>query len=298
MNVCYPWFESLHAQLMHHAQANTLHHALLIHAKPGMGKHEYVHQLASDLLCHRPESQGACGHCQSCLLNNALSHPDRYVIASDKQISVNEIREALEKLQEHAQLRQRKVLIIEHADTMTESAANALLKTLEEPSSDTFLLLTVNDIQRLLPTILSRCEKNTLSTPSTSMLRSWLNEHHQITAADDLMRAYQYAPLSIVSALKDSPETNYNAFKEDLGAIKQGQLDSLGFAQKWHFQAYQSLGWLQLMLQQKIMKLTDTDTSLHYLAVSDFVSQQMQRIHHQGTNKRLVLSHVIDKVMS
>lgn len=298
MSVCYPWFETLNSQLMRHAQANTLHHAILLHAKPGMGKHEYVHQLAGDLLCHTPHLGHACGQCQSCLLNQASSHPDRYVIASDKQISVNEIREALSKLQEHAQLRQRKVLIIEHADTMTESAANALLKTLEEPTSNTYLLLTVSDIQRLLPTILSRCEKNTLAIPSLDMLRKWLQEHHQITASDDMMRAYQFAPLSIVAALKETPDTNYNAFKQDLVAIKQGQLDSLAFAQKWHTQAYQSLGWLQLMLQQKTMKAKDTDTSLHYLGVADFVSQQMQRIHHQGTNKRLVLSHVIDKVMS
>ena len=298
MSICYPWFTEIHTQFMRHAQANTLHHAILLHAKPGMGKHAYVHQLADDLLCHHLKFGHACGQCQSCLLNQASSHPDRYVIASDKQISVNEIREALTKLQEHAQLRQRKILIIEHADKMTESAANALLKTLEEPSLNTFLLLTVSDIKRLLPTILSRCEKNTLIIPSLDMIRAWLNEHYQITAADDLMRAYQFAPLSIVNALTEDTEMNYNAFKQDLGAIKQGQLNSLEFAQKWHSQAHQSLGWLQLMLQQKTAQATDKKESLRFLAVSDFVSQQMQRIHHQGTNKRLVLSQVIDKVMS
>lgn len=294
----YPWFIALHQKLMRSSAAQTLHHALIINAKPGMGKHEFVHVLANDLLCHTPVGLSACGACQSCLLNKAHTHPDRYVIASDKQISVNEIRESLVKLQEHAQLGQRKLLIIEHADTMTEAAANALLKTLEEPTDNTYLLLTVSDIQRLLPTILSRCEKNILAPPSTHDISTWLATTHQQTVAEDMMRAYQYAPLSIAKALIDTPETNYLSFKQDLSAIKKGQLNSLSFAQKWHQQAYQCLGWLQLMLQNKCANAADDSIRLHYLNVSEFVRAEMQRVHHQGINKRLVLSHVIDKVMS
>jgi DNA polymerase-3 subunit delta' len=294
----YPWFIALHHKLMRSAAAQSLHHALLINAKPGMGKHEFVHTLANDLLCHAPFNLTACGQCQSCLLNNAHTHPDRYVIASDKQISVNEIREALVKLHDHAQLSQRKVLIIEHADTMTEAAANALLKTLEEPTDNTYLLLTVSDIQRLLPTILSRCEKNSVTAPSAAEITSWLHDTHQQTVAEDMMRAYQYAPLSIATALLETPETNYLSFKQDLSAIKKGQMHSVSFAQKWHQQAYQCLGWLQLMLQSKCLKAPDDASRLHYLDVSEFVRTEMQRVHHQGINKRLVLSHVIDKVMS
>lgn len=50
----YPWFIALHHKLMRSAAAQSLHHALLINAKPGMGKHEFVHTLANDLLCHAP----------------------------------------------------------------------------------------------------------------------------------------------------------------------------------------------------------------------------------------------------
>lgn len=294
----YPWFMPLHQKLMRSAAAQSLHHALLINAKPGMGKHEFVHTLANDLLCHSPVDLQACGQCQSCLLNKAHTHPDRYVIASDKQISVNEIREALAKLQEHAQLSQRKILIIEHADSMTEAAANALLKTLEEPTENTYLLLTVSNIQRLLPTILSRCEKNNVAAPSASDISGWLQDTHQQNVAEDMMRAYEYAPLNIAAALLDNPETNYLSFKQDLGAIKKKQMHSVAFSQKWHSQAYQCLGWLQLMLQSKCLNVPDDATRLHYLNVSKFVRAEMQRVHHQGTNKRLVLSHVIDKVMS
>ncbi len=293
----YPWFTSLHTKLLHNAAEQRLHHALLIAAKPGMGKHDFVQQLASDLLCHQPLVSGACGQCQSCHLNVAHSHPDRYHVVSEKQISVTDIRSALSKLLEHAQLGQRKVLIIENADTMTESAANALLKTLEEPTQHTYILLTVNAIERLLPTILSRCEKNTVAMPHPQLINDWLMEQHNVSAAHDFIRAYQYAPLSIAHALVNAPDSNFLSFKQDLLAVKQQQMNTIQFGNKWHATAYQCLGWLQLLLHSKMQKATEADAKAKCMHNYQVVLHEMQRVHHQGTNKRLVLSHVIDKVM-
>ena len=98
-----------------------------------------------------------------------------HVTTEKSQIGVDAIRQTISKVSQTAQLSGNKVVIISQVELMSESASNALLKTLEEPTANTYLLMTSNESQRLLPTILSRCEKRNIALPSFEQSCDWLS---------------------------------------------------------------------------------------------------------------------------
>lgn len=140
-----------------------LPHALIITGSAESGKTNLSSWFSQTLACQqtRFDSQAVlqpCQQCKHCQLFHAGSFPDLLRVHSDKaSLGVDEIRHANGFIEKTAQLSGYKVVIIEAAETMTESAANALLKTLEEPSGNSCLILLTKDVQRLLPTVISRC---------------------------------------------------------------------------------------------------------------------------------------------
>lgn len=285
------WFSAIDAQLIARLQSHKLHHALLLSGPSGLGKHAYLPELAQAILCQSKHSR--CGTCQSCQLFAAGSHPDFYMIQSDKQIGVDDVRQGLEKLQGHAQLQQNKCLIIHAADTMTESAANALLKTLEEPTNNTFIILSASSA-RLLPTILSRCEKLTLPLASVSEIQSWLATEHNLSANEALVSAY-VTPFKVLAALEDSSGLTFAEFSDDIQAIQTGNLLPLHFGQKWQSKAIECIGWLQhYYLQQTKLKMGTADYTYfaQKLKLSTLTASKM---HHAGINKALLLSELLSQ---
>jgi DNA polymerase-3 subunit delta' len=153
----YPWQQSLWQQLAGRSQHA---HAYLLHGPAGIGKRALAERLMARLLCQSPNGLDACGQCKSCHLLAAGTHPDNYVLEpeeADKPIKVDQVRELVDFVVQTAQLGGRKVVLLEPAEAMNLNAANALLKSLEEPSGATVLLLISHQPSRLLPTIKSRC---------------------------------------------------------------------------------------------------------------------------------------------
>ncbi len=181
----YPWLIPDWHALSQTAAAGRLGHAWLLLGDPGLGKEQLAEQLARLHLCHRPDRGEPCGQCHSCQLFEKGHHPDLGTLATEsKTIGVEAIREICSRLQNSAQLGRGKVVIIPDAERMTESAANALLKTLEEPAGDSLLLLIASQVSRLLPTILSRCHKHVCQLPAEGETVRWLAEQgHQATLA-------------------------------------------------------------------------------------------------------------------
>ncbi len=145
---------------------SNLPHAILISGVTGAGKLELAQWLLHLLTCKQPQpgnhSQEQflqnCGHCKSCLLLKSNTYPDHLnLVAEINSLGVDEIRYANGFLQKTAHLGKFKTVLIENAQTMTQAAANALLKTLEEPNANTVIILLTHDIEMLLPTIISRC---------------------------------------------------------------------------------------------------------------------------------------------
>ncbi|MFC3031194.1 DNA polymerase III subunit delta' [Pseudoalteromonas fenneropenaei] len=155
-----PWLEAIRTQLANAHGQGRLHHAIMLTGLRGVGKRALATQLANALLCQNPQQLSACGNCKSCGLLSAATHPDKLLLAEDNaSIGVDAVREISHFVTQSAQQGGNKVAVIERAQNMTDAAANALLKTLEEPNSKRYLLLTCDEISRLPATILSRCLK-------------------------------------------------------------------------------------------------------------------------------------------
>lgn len=169
-----PWQVDLWRQLAGRAQHA---HAYLLHGPAGIGKRLLAEQLMALLLCQRPVDARACGECKACQLLAAQTHPDHYVLEPeevDKAIRVDQVRDLVGFVTQTAQLGGRKVILLEPAEAMNLNAANALLKSLEEPSGDTVLLLISHQPSRLLPTIKSRCVQQACPLPGRQQSLDWL----------------------------------------------------------------------------------------------------------------------------
>ena len=150
------------ARLKKFAEEKKFPHAVLFSGVEGTGKRKIAETCAAALLCENLQDGEPCGTCDNCKLMAAGTHPDFYVVEPDatktmRNIKIDQIRD----LQREASLRpvqaERRVVIIDGAEFMNKAAANCILKTLEEPPSQTiFILLTANRA-RLLLTIRSRC---------------------------------------------------------------------------------------------------------------------------------------------
>lgn len=153
--------------------ASGMTHAWLFTGPPGSGRSNAARAFAAALLC----DDDGCGRCLSCRTALAGSHADVTRVVTDQPvIRVADIRE----LVRHAQLapsgRRWQVLIIEDADRFTDQAADALLKSLEEPPPRTVWLLCAPTVEDVVPTIRSRCRSLTLRTPPTAAVAAFLQD--------------------------------------------------------------------------------------------------------------------------
>lgn len=148
-------------------------HAFVITEAADIHNRQLAHWLISVLACVHPfNEQGvlfACGQCKSCQLLNSQGHPDHLnILLSGNAIGVDQIRKVITFFEKTALLGKNQSVVVEAAEKMTESAANALLKTLEEPTANSHIILLATEIERLLPTIISRCRHIALRGNSNS----------------------------------------------------------------------------------------------------------------------------------
>ncbi|WP_241651800.1 DNA polymerase III subunit delta' [Pseudoalteromonas phenolica] len=170
-----PWLERPWQQLNTSFKAGRFHHAQLLAGLQGVGKLALAQGLADAILCENTSELLACGQCKSCALIAAQTHPDKLLVSSEgATIGVDEIRAIADFIYHSAQQGGNKVVIVHQAHKMTHSAANALLKTLEEPNAKRFLILTCDDVAQLPATIVSRCAKSNVAVQSQQQVRAWL----------------------------------------------------------------------------------------------------------------------------
>jgi DNA polymerase-3 subunit delta' len=170
------WLGAEMATLAAAYKANRLSHGLLIHEAPGAGGDWLAKWAASLVLCQNV-AQAPCGTCRGCHSVAARQHPDLVVlqpIEESKQIRIEQIRELSDELALTAHQGSYKVAVITPADTLNRFAANALLKTLEEPPARTLIMLVVTQPSRLPATILSRCQRVRVRAPGRKEAVSWL----------------------------------------------------------------------------------------------------------------------------
>lgn len=208
--------ENIIEHLKKSIQAGKVSHAYIFHGETGMGKKELALAFAKTLQCEEGKST-SCNKCKSCLQADTNNHPDIIQVTHEKaSIGVDDIR-----LQINADIQVKpynspyKVYIIDSAEKMTEAAQNALLKTIEEPPQYAVLLLLVNNISSILPTILSRCLKMDLKPVDKQRIKSFLMEQHQVP---DYMAevAANFSGGNIGKAIKYASSEEFEQLKEDV----------------------------------------------------------------------------------
>ena len=178
-----PWLASTWDGLCARIAAQRFPHALLVVGPSGLGKRDLVSALVARLLCPTPRADGrACGLCRGCQLRLAGTHPDRLQVTLEArddgklrtEITIDQIRTLGERFAARPSFGGWQVVTIDPADRMNVAAANALLKTLEEPAANTALILVADEPARLPATIRSRCQRIELRPPDLATARAWL----------------------------------------------------------------------------------------------------------------------------
>lgn len=313
MAEAYPWQDSLWQQLAgraHHA------HAYLLHGPAGIGKRALAERLMASLLCLRPETQGACGECKSCLLLKAGSHPDNYVLEpeeADKAIKVDQVRDLVSFVVQTAQMGGRKVVLIEPVESMNINAANALLKSLEEPSGDTVLLLVSHQPSRLLPTIKSRCVQQACPLPGEAMSLQWLAQALPDSSDEEraeLLTLAAGSPLAAVSLQAQGVREQRALVVEGVKKLLKQQQSPTQLAEGWNAIPLLLLfdwfcDWSSLILRYQLTEdeaglgLADMRKVIQYLAqkssqdkilnIQDWILAQRQKVLSKANLNRVLL---------
>lgn len=220
-----PWQARAYAQVASTLESGRLGHALLFHGPALLGKRDVVERLAQRVLCEQPMGIDPCGTCRSCRLfaqrhqrepvetrpdgrlaqpHGHATHPDATFVGhvfNDRtkkmrtEITIEQIRDLGAQLALTPQYGRAQVAVVDPADAINTSAANALLKTLEEPVPGRYLWLVTAHPSRLPATIRSRCQRVEFHLPPPDEARAWLvAQGHAAADVDEALRAAEGHP--------------------------------------------------------------------------------------------------------
>ncbi|MDV5224665.1 DNA polymerase III subunit delta' [Providencia rettgeri] len=256
----YPWLNETYRQLVTSYQQGRGHHALLLHSLPGNGAEALCYGISRWLICQNTDGLKSCGKCHSCQLMLAGTHPDYHVLEPEKgknTISVEAVRKLTDILSSHAQQSGAKVAYIPRTEALTDAAANALLKTLEEPTPQTYFLLGCEKRESLLATLRSRCLYTFLSPPELQTAWYWLQKQVAGLNYNDALTALklcQGAPIAAMSLLQPEHWQQRTTLCHALAhALQQGDMLSLLPVMN-NDKALEQIGWVLGLLSDS-MKL-------------------------------------------
>ena len=236
----FPWQAEQWRSLWQLRQREKLAHAMLFVGMDGIGKRHFAAAFAHAVLCSQPGPGGdSCRECHSCRMLAANSHPDMIWIEpeeADKKIAVDQIRDLIKSANETTLKGGYRVVIINPATAMNMNAANALLKTLEEPVAKTLLILISNLSLRLPATIMSRCQKLVFNRVAPALAHAWVKQKlsDNKIAPELLLQLAQGAPLRALALAENDQLPKRAEFYKGLQALHEGTLDPVTLAAKWH----------------------------------------------------------------
>jgi DNA polymerase III subunit delta' len=318
----YPWHAGQWREILQRKQG--LPHALLFKGREGIGKLDFVRKVAQSLACTSSADDAACGVCQSCRWFAAGAHPDYREILPEilrpeaattaagerkpsQQISVDDIRGLHDFVNLTAHQTGGKTIVLYPAETLNVNAANALLKSLEEPPANTRFMLVAHRPSYLPATIISRCQQVVLPTPPVGAAEQWLREQGVTEPALSLAQTGN-APLAAL-ALDDGEF--WQQRKALLGALAAASVDAFSLAEQVReYPVPRLLGWMQrwsydLLSAKSIGKvrynpdyakpLNQLATQLRAIDIARFhrtLVRQQRSVHHP-LNARLYIEQLL-----
>lgn len=234
----FPWQIDQWQQLWRAKQENHLPHALLFTGITGTGKTIFADNFSHSLLCQQIQVDGThCGACHSCRLVTGRAHPNVLWIEPEKEgqaIKVDQIRDVSEFINQSSFQGEYRIVIIHPADNMNTNAANALLKTLEEPSSGSVIVLISSQPSHLPATILSRCQRIIFPCPKKQLALDWLKSKLSDNTLDLtlVLKLADGAPLAAERLVQDEMLSLRHDLFNGLYLLSQHKTDPIKLAAK------------------------------------------------------------------
>ena len=282
VNDIYPWNEPYWQHLLAYVKQARIPQALLINGVAGIGKQQLALHFAQYLICLNRQEKIACGHCGSCKLFMANTHPDFILLQPEepgKAIGVDLIRQLIIRLALKPQYSGYRVVLIKPAEKMNTNSANAFLKCLEEPPERTVFLLMTEQMQQLPATIISRCQKLLLMPPDpgANNVSLWLQEQGITEQQKLLLNLAQGAPLQALSYAKENVLEQRQQCFDEWQNILLRHACPVSLADKWQkLPATVLLQWLiswtediikcQFTVEQNLLTNDDLAKHLYVLA--------------------------------
>lgn len=222
-----PWLEVQWQKWLQLSQ--RLGHAYLLSGQQGIGLEGFVAKLVGQVLCQQTLPTGGCGQCSSCHLMLQKQHPDYYHLTrleEKKEITIQQVRELIEKLNETSHQGGYKVIWVEGVEFLNQSAFNALLKTLEEPAANTLFVLTTSKIGTLPATVKSRCQHIHFTPPPIAEASAWLAQQAPQLDEQLIKRALRVswgAPFDALQWVEDKRYEEDQAWRDGLKQMQSGR---------------------------------------------------------------------------
>jgi DNA polymerase-3 subunit delta' len=255
-----PWHLETWSKLAERRTRERLPHALLLCGPAGLGKRAFADAFAAALLCQNLRVDGAaCGECRACRLVQAGSHPDLVRVNLElrddgkprTEIIVDQIRGLGERLALTPQFGGHQIAQIDPADAMNISASNALLKTLEEPTPATVIVLLADQPSRLPATIRSRCQRIEFRVPPLAQALEWLIwQGVDAQSAAAALDAGAGNPGLALSWTRSGGLATREEVARDLRGLWSGKASMVEVANRWSKSDPEPRLWFAAMLMQ------------------------------------------------
>ena len=235
----FPWQADQWHKLMDAHNRGRLHHALLLSGPEGIGTDEFATRFAARVLCHNSSGYDeACGSCKSCSLFMAGNHPDLMWVEPEspgKAIKVDAIRQVIDYINMRSHFGQQKLVIIRQAHNMNRHASNGLLKSLEEPPSESRLMLLAEKPSMLPVTIRSRCQRLEFPPVRSDQATGWLKEKLTMEQEElqELLSLAGGAPLRAIELAESGSLQLQVEFLSELASLRSHPADPVKTARKW-----------------------------------------------------------------